>query len=317
MTRNADPAPAAPVEPAVQPPDVWFELRIEEPAGPGLQRVALEQLDLITWHAARVEFGDLHIHGVRKTSKRVRAVLRMIRDELGEVAYRRDNAMVRDVARELSPLRTAAVELEILDSLGVWLPELASSAAGLRSRLVAQTDRIRAAMFTESWLIDDLMVRLEQARTSIAAWQLPADLIPTAHGLGHTYRHGRRGMRRAYAAGRAEGFHDWRKRVKYLRHQMEILGPILPESDPSMATELATLGEGLGLEHDLTDLAHTVVATPAAFASRVEHNKLLDAITGRREVLRQDLQPLGERLYAPRPGEFTEEMTNRWVQWRR
>jgi CHAD domain-containing protein len=316
MTRASDPATPPAAGAAVRPPAVWFELRLDEPAGVGLQRIALEQVDLIAWHAARSGVADEHVHGVRKTSKRVRAVLRMIRDELGEEVYRRDNAIVRDVARELSTLRSAAVELHILDSLGVWLPDLASAAVELRSRLTAQTDRIRAAMFTESWLIDDLISRLERARASIETWELPPEMIPTAHGLHHTYRHGRRGMLRAYGGAGAEAFHDWRKRVKYLRHQMEILAPTRAADEPSIAAEFAELGEGLGLEHDLADLAHTVAATPGGFASPVAQNELLDAITERRQVLQRDLRPLAEGLYAQKPGEFTRDMTTAWERWR-
>jgi hypothetical protein len=97
---------------------------------------------------------------------------------------------------------------------------------------------------------------------------------------------------------------------------MEILAPTRAADEPPIAAEFAELGEGLGLEHDLADLAHTVAATPGGFASPVAQNELLDAITERRQVLQRDLRPLAEGLYAPKPGEFTRDMTTAWERWR-
>ena len=115
MTLSPEPPDA--VVSMSRPPVVQFQLGVDEPAAEGIHRIALEQVDLIIWHAERLGDGDEHVHGVRKTSKRVRALLRLIRGELGEEAYRRENAALRDVARELSALRTATVEIEILKGL--------------------------------------------------------------------------------------------------------------------------------------------------------------------------------------------------------
>ena len=61
---------------------------------------------------AKLESGDVSdrdVHAIRKALKRVRAALRLLRPSLGSAAYRRENAVVRDVARPLTRMRDAAI----------------------------------------------------------------------------------------------------------------------------------------------------------------------------------------------------------------
>ncbi len=308
------PAVAAADEP--QPPPTRFELKADERTGDGLRRIVLEQVDRAAWHARRVGGADEHVHGVRRATKRVRAVLRMVRDGLGEESYRRDNAVFRDVARDLSAVRSATVRVETLEALIEWRAPLAASVAELRSELVADAARTRAAVLVESPVIDGVIGRLRRARASVGGWTLPPALVPTAFGLRRTYRRGRRGMASAYADRSTGRFHEWRKRVKYLRHQMEVLAAVRPETMPTIRASLVELGDALGLEHDLADLGRVVGRAPAVLASPVGPGELLDAIASRRDELRTDLQPLAERLYAQTPRDFVGEMTTYWEEWR-
>lgn len=56
-------------------------------------------------------------HDVRKRCKTVRALLRLIRDEVGKDVYRRENRALRDAARALSPVRDAAVLIQVHDDV--------------------------------------------------------------------------------------------------------------------------------------------------------------------------------------------------------
>src|SRR5580704_13345662 len=54
------------------------------------------------------------IHEIRKKLKRARAALRLLRDCLGKAVYRRENSLLRDAARPLTPVRDAKVLFETL-----------------------------------------------------------------------------------------------------------------------------------------------------------------------------------------------------------
>ncbi len=60
---------------------------------------------------------DRCIHDIRARLKHCRALLRLLRKSLGEDAYHRENARLRDAARPLVAVRDAAVLVQALDGL--------------------------------------------------------------------------------------------------------------------------------------------------------------------------------------------------------
>src|SRR5256885_13935531 len=81
---------------------------------------------------------DEDTHDARKRTKKLRALLRLVRRELGDDVYRRENRALRDAARRLSPVRDAWVLVEALDGL-VTPPDddlSPESVAALRAVLV-------------------------------------------------------------------------------------------------------------------------------------------------------------------------------------
>ena len=59
-------------------------------------------------------------------------------------------------------------------------------------------------------------------------------------------------MERAYDKPEPTAFHEWRKHVKDLGYQMQILRNLWPPVFKRLKGELDTLGDLLGKEHDLT-----------------------------------------------------------------
>src|SRR6185312_6387320 len=96
--------------------DRRFALNADEPLGERLQRIALVQLDIALDALSVAACGspEERVHEARKALKRVRALLRLLEDELGERAYERDRALVRDAGRSLARARDAAVLLSTL-----------------------------------------------------------------------------------------------------------------------------------------------------------------------------------------------------------
>ncbi|NIS31707.1 MAG: CHAD domain-containing protein, partial [Actinobacteria bacterium] len=52
---------------------------------------------------------DGGIHDARKKLKRLRALLRLVRDDIGDSAYHNENVVLRDTARTLAGMRDAGV----------------------------------------------------------------------------------------------------------------------------------------------------------------------------------------------------------------
>src|ERR687894_2726162 len=96
-----------------------FRLEPGEPIPDGIRRVARGRID----HAVDELRGETDstredaVHETRKDMKKLRALLRLVRGELGERTFARENACYRDAARELAGVRDPDVMLETLGAL--------------------------------------------------------------------------------------------------------------------------------------------------------------------------------------------------------
>jgi CHAD domain-containing protein len=112
-----------------------------------------------------------------------------------------------------------------------------------------------------------------------------------------------------------ELFHDWRKRVKYLWHQSEILGPAWPSQLEQQAEALHTLSGYLGDDHDLAELNRVIRLESHRFIGDSSLPTLLRLIERRRAVLQAQARPLGRRLYVEKPRAFVARMEGYWRIW--
>src|SRR3954454_9500537 len=90
----------------------------DDPPGE-LRRCAREQLDNAIEQLVKRRADDpvQAVHDARKSVKKTRSLLPLVRSDLGGSAYRRENAAVREAARRLSDVRDADVLVETVDAL--------------------------------------------------------------------------------------------------------------------------------------------------------------------------------------------------------
>ncbi|HSG80258.1 MAG TPA: CHAD domain-containing protein [Acidimicrobiia bacterium] len=299
-----------------------------EQLGPGIRRICVDALDAavagLTDHSAP----DAGVHVARKSLKRARAMIRLVRDPLGHWTYRQENVVLRDTARVVAPVRDGAVLIETLDGLrerygqalaeGLW--------DDLGAALTSRHQRARAQVLDDRDTLLSLVTTLRTARRRFAAWPAEAEAadhrsIPDrygsiARGIHRVYARGRRAMAIAADTRTEEDLHQWRKRVKYLRHQMEALEPVWPELLRATSTELDRLGEILGVEHDLAVLDETVRSEPRLCPDQAARRVLYALIAHDRTVLQRAALGLGERLYAEPPQVFVGRLGAYWEAWR-
>jgi CHAD domain-containing protein len=258
------------------------------------------------------------IHDTRKALKRLRALVGLLREELGERQFRREHRILRDAARRLAGARDAEVMVETLDALiqrhprklGRRLPVIE-----LRKRLVvertAAARRVLDDRATRAQVLDDLRGMRERAQR----WDLPErpGVAILERDLRRVYRQGRHrmlGLTRGQSGkgdrSGARAMHEWRKSVKDLRYAAEILGlrPLAHGADE--------LGELLGEEHDLVVLAGLLPPPGRApfkgKRGRRARKAVLEQIARRRRRLRKRALRGGRRLYRRKPQKFTRRV---------
>jgi CHAD domain-containing protein len=296
--------------------DRSYRVHGDEQAAAELRRVAHGRIDAALERLRRDARSDVAtaIHDTRKDMKKLRSLLRLVRDGLGEQRYRAENDRYRDAARQLSPAREAEVNLATLAALRERFPGEAPAAETLQRALAREHERLAVEG-------DALDQRIEQAADAIAAgaaaiddWPLDGDDFDlVAAGIERAYRRGRRGLGRVHDDPTAENVHDWRKRVKDLWYQLRLLQDAWPAVLKASAAEGHELADLLGDHHDLSVLVakardeapdDPATATLATLAER-RQTELLDAAF-----------QLGDRLYAEKPDDFTRRIKRYWRAWR-
>lgn len=304
-----------------------FLLAPDEPLAEGLQRLSLGQLDDgISGFLDPAANPDDAIHRARKATKRLRAILRLVRGELGERVYHFENRALRDASRLISDVRDAAVAVDTVRLLGERFGGVLPIDVfdDLAERLDRRYFRVRARVVEESGAVGQVVATLERSRMRFASWPTGAaakkaygtairdSYRAIAPGLGQTYARGRAEMRQAYAAPSAANFHLWRKRVKYLRYQTEVLRPLWPEVLGATAFSLEELSESLGQEHDLAEVLALLAVDPGLCPDPVERSLFAALAQHRRRELQAEARVVGTRVYAEKPDQFVFRMGVYW-----
>jgi len=261
---------------------------------------------------------DTAVHDARKDLKRSRTALRLLRPALGEPVYRRENALLRDVAHKLNAARDAKVLIQTLQSLRRrhrilrrnaevtrLLRALHAERVGLRRRLheqPAQLAQIRDPL-------EQLCGRVSQWRVGAHGWSV---LGPA---LKRIYRSGRRARPNARRRPTDRALHEWRKQVKYLRYALEMLAPMRAKRLARLARQAETLTDCLGEAHDLTMLVRN--ARVFTKRNRADLRPLFTIIDPRRERLTSEALSCGARLYQNKPRAWERRLERYWIRWHR
>ena len=96
-----------------------FHLQTNEHLDRGLRRILCQQIDAATKEGMAGVNGSMsrHVHRVRKHVKKMRAVLRLLRDEIGTPRFKVVNRHLRDMGRKISAVRDAQVRVRTVDKL--------------------------------------------------------------------------------------------------------------------------------------------------------------------------------------------------------
>ncbi len=298
-----------------------YRLKRTESVAAGVRRIAREQVERALELLAddTVELG-VAVHQVRKHCKKVRALLRLVRSGARRV-QRRENRVLRDLARTLSSSRDAEVAIRTWNRVAATTGGDGSKSAGPPEVLVEANGAGRESP------ADGTRDAIREARTTllnlldrVPGWRVEGrGLEVVGRGFEKTYRRARRAMRRVERTGSDEDYHEWRKHVKDHWYHLRLLQGVWPEVMRSERDEARRLAEFLGDEHDLTVLRERLVrprrrrGRNAKPPIEAETLALLDC---ERERLRKRARRLGQRLLGETAASRLARLERLWTIWR-
>ncbi|HEV3119690.1 MAG TPA: CHAD domain-containing protein [Gemmataceae bacterium] len=296
-----------------------FQLKPAESVGKGVKRIVRKQLD-----NALEELGapnrDEVVHEIRKRFKRVRAVLRLVRDGLGDDVYRRENACFRDAARPLTEVRDAMVLVEALDKLAEAAAGHKGAAALPRVRQILQADlqAVRQHVLDEEGAFARVRELVQGARARLRDWSIRhKGWSAIRPGLKRVYKNARLALAGARADRTTENLHEWRKQTKYLWHQLQLLEPTCPEAMKELVERSHELTQLLGDDHDLAVLRAKVTDDSPRFAANSALDSLLELLDRRRREIQEKAFVMAEPFFSAGPKEFTCRLKHYWKAWRK
>jgi CHAD domain-containing protein len=261
---------------------------------------------------------DAAVHGVRKQLKKGRADLRLLRKALGSQTYAYENTALRDVARPLTAVRDGRTCLDTLDTL-VEHSEVQAQTLHLdrvRQALRDEYGEVRQRVLNEGNTLEILEASLRAARARAQRWPMGRrGWSVLGAGVKRIYRNGRKAFAVAQEDPSQEHLHEWRKQVKYLWHQLQVLQPIQVGQLTALADQTHTLANALGDDHDLALLAQKFLEAPDRFPDRTTMQTLADRIAHRRALLQEQAMTLGHRLYEEKPRLFVGRLREYWRAW--
>jgi CHAD domain-containing protein len=286
----------------------------EEPAD-GVRRIALGRLEssLEQLNEEAAKDPGPAIHEARKDLKKVRSLLRLVRDEIGDESYRRENGRYRHAGRLLSSARDAQVKLETLQGLNERFDDPAG-AEWERYAYALREEADPGAGLGER--IERATLEIERGRRAVDGWRLEANGWELFEpGLRRGYRRGRNRFAEAASQPTDEAVHEWRKRVKDLWYYLRLLRESKRKRIGKEADRAHELSDLLGDHHDLTVLREDARARPRLLGA-VGLERLFTLIQQRQRELLDGALAVGERVYAEKPKPFARRHGRYWEAWR-
>ncbi|MGI9404346.1 MAG: CHAD domain-containing protein [Hyphomicrobium sp.] len=289
-----------------------YRFKLDESFEDGFRRIALEQLKRAESQLRSLNDHAVAVHETRKSLKRLRALLRLVRPTLREHAFAEENAHLREIARILSGARDRHILLETIIKLesdcgpaakgaGSTLREILQTANG------GDTPNVDAAATKALERLAVAEKRFSQLKIMGRGFEA------IGPGLEASYRRGRRTFRAAYAEGSDENFHEWRKSVQQHWRHMMLLSNAWPDYFAARVSEARALSQILGDDHDLALLKAFIRAEPTGRISAAQANTVAKLARRRQKQLRAMAQPMGVRLYAEGAKGLHRRMAQYWL----
>ena len=296
------------------------QFRAGESVRDGLVRVASE---LIGRAVSRIEFGGKNraedLHQVRLTVKRLRASLRMVRPVIGKAFFGRENRRLKKVADHLSLLRDAVVSRRTLLKLAgnhsikqdrkavalvlARIAEQGPASGQFRERCETALHQVVGSLVEAADNFQNMLILAEE-------WEA------IGLGLHNAYREARDRMSRAARSDQEEEFHDWRKEMKYLYYELQMVQPAWPERLGTMLRRLKKLEEKLGKVHDFAGLRNMLEESPRRYGGRRAVKRVVACLDRQSTRLRRQSQALGKKLFLEKPAKFVAKLNTHWADWR-
>ncbi|MBY4678255.1 CHAD domain-containing protein [Marinobacterium arenosum] len=244
---------------------------------------------------------DRAVHKVRVQMKKLRALLQLMRPVLTESDYEAGNEAAKQLADSLAGSRDAKV---MLDTLARLFGDYGHRE--LRQRLETPLVHYYRQQRRKPIATESLLDNLQRQYQKLPLKRFDAETVQLA--LERSYGRGRRQWKLLQLELDDTRLHNWRKSVKRLLYQMELL---LPEPCRRDRGDLKRLGLLLGQLHDL-HMLRDLLQQQRILVWQDDLPTVNALIRQREAALLADAWPLARKLYRRPVKAFSRRMMALW-----
>jgi CHAD domain-containing protein len=260
-----------------------------------LRQAAISELDAAAGTLNSPRPSEHDVHALRRSCKRLRAWLVLLREPIGEKTARAIEQQLRTLAAGLGAARAAVVLEQMLLSLADDDASV-GAAVHLAQRQLDLHSRDAATIDQDS--------RRLLSMATIAIAELPLrdiDATMLERGLIAGYRRAHHAMHDA-VSGEAKAMHEWRRKLRRHTDHSRLLSPLWPALWQQRRKLLKRLNDQLGEHHDLQDLD----AALAMLELKSEHADALHRLIEKRQHdLASRCAALGDELFRIKAGRWS------------
>ena len=295
-----------------------YKLKTSETIPQNIRRIVCEEIDFAVQQlkSKNTKKRDEAIHEARKSIKKIRGVLKLLRPELGKV-YREQNSRLRDLGAKLSELRDAGVIIETFDSVVNRNTNAATeNAFSAIRKALEQNKKDKEQSENIVQVMAGTASELIAVKSPLENWPISDNgFASLCDGLRKTYRLGRSAMHKARNKNRPELFHEWRKRTKDHWYHVRLLESSWTEAMIARERSLHDLETWLGDDHNIVVLLGELNQNPDRYGSAKDLDMFASLAKNRQKELRQQALSLGERLYGQKSKLLTKHFERLWNVW--
>jgi CHAD domain-containing protein len=254
------------------------------------------------------------VHEARKCVKKTRAVLGLLKQNLGD-DYGVLAGRLRRMAHQLSSLRDADAGPEMMNALRDHYPRIVtrSMSRAVQQGLLARK-RATMARVDPDRLLPRVAREIKRSGTRVQRRiRRVTQASAIRAGMRRGYRRARKAMARVRTHPEDASFHTWRRRVKDHWYHMRLLEGLAAYAQVRIR-QLKQLETWLGDDHSLVVLRATILEAPARFGDEHMTAVVLGCMAKYQTTLRRRALTSGGQLFASTPSAFRTQI-DRW--WRK
>jgi CHAD domain-containing protein len=274
----------------------------QAPSPAALKAVARAELRSLAAALRKTTSGQ-SVHGARRQIKRLRSLMRLLRNPIGEEAFQAANDALRSAADALAGQRRAEALVAAAGRLG------GGSHAHMSWRQIAEAHRDAhvAGPAGESGP-QAAGKAIKAAAEIVRGLRLQPSAAPDiGDAFLATYRKARKRLDHGLSSGSAEDLHTARKHVIHHIHHLDLLRAQLTHPAKRIAA-LEKLREALGDLNDLDELCQLAADGKASLPDTATR-----AVAKRRAMLLKRAEKAAGRLFRHKPKAFQKRIGAMWA----